>query len=48
MPLRHAGFIVIWEGNYTSDIYYIGLDQDYLSIFYNLMISGICSEIQSF
>jgi hypothetical protein len=24
MPLRHVGNIVIWEGNYSPDIIYIG------------------------
>lgn len=24
MPLRHIGSIVIWEGNYKSDIFNIG------------------------
>ena len=29
-PLRHIGHVVIWEGNYRSDINNIGIAQEYL------------------
>jgi hypothetical protein len=31
MPLRHIGDIVIWEGNYRSDILIIGVKRQYLT-----------------
>jgi len=30
MPLRHIGYIVIWEGNYIPDIINIGIPPDFL------------------
>ena len=30
MPLRHIEVIVIWEGNYNSDTFYIGIGDHFL------------------
>jgi hypothetical protein len=40
LPMRHAGNTVIWEGNYTSDIFNIGrtwINLNFFAVLYMLI-----------